>query len=1156
MNISQKTLSNPVLVIVVFALLGITGLFMFRRIEVSLMPNITEPYLMIFASYPNAGPESVEKAVTKVIEDGLVSINKLKKMTSVSSDGMCTIGLEFYYGTNLDAATNEVRDAIDLVRDELPKTVKTPSIMKMNMNSIPIMEISIKGNRSSDELKRIAKNQVKGILLQGDGVAQVYINGGRNKIVCVELSQNRLAAFDLTVTEVASRLSLENLDLGGGKITQDKKDFVIRTAGEYKSIEEINETVIEEKNGYNVRLCDVGRAYFGFEKMTQNVFIDGENGIYLSVTKQSGTNSVKVADSLYVKLEELKELLPADVTLSIISDDSVSIRETLHTLFESAWQGIVLAVIVLFVFLKNIKSTFIISISIPFSIIITLLLMYCAGITLNIMTLTGLILGVGMVVDASIVMIDNIYSYRERGTKANVAAILGTQEMISSVLSGNLTTIVVFVPFLLYMKDLGFMGQMAKDMIFTVVMAIVASLFVAVFLVPVLAGHFLPLSNRKENPVRNPFLVKLYAALDALLNKATDFYKSVLHAAVLRPKSTAAVCTGVLLLSFALVPFLHFKLMPESDGDMATINITLPAGSSIENSTDVIRRLEAVVIREVKGYKTIITTVGISDGGDGEAASNKGSIEIILPELKKQIDTTSDIKKKLLPYFKDFAGCQITFSAGDMESVSGSDIDIVIKSASLAKASDVAHQIIGCMSHVEDTANIKIDLQESLPQAEIVIDRKRAAELGISVEAIAVEINNSIAGVTATKYRLDGDEYNIVVSYQDSDKKNIIDLENIVVRGKNNSLVSVSNCAYVKKTTGPVAINRLNRTRTIHITASIVTDENAPAVESKIKSLIAKNIIVPSDVFVTFEGAWKNMQTQGKAFSSILILAVLLVFGVMAGTYGSFKAPVINLTTIPFMCIGVIVLYAVRGQPISIMTMLGLVMLVGIVVNNGIILVDYTNLLVERGKELKEACVAAGASRFRPVLMTTCTTILGMLPMSFTTSGSASLVQPIGLCVLGGLTSSTFVTLLFIPVLYSLIMKQPAQKNSPPQKNLPPSAEQNAAAENVNSYNGKKALYRAEIIANQSVQEELCAELEAALEDFQYTLAEQISGRGLSNRKLGNSVWPEKNFVLIAYVTAEEILIMQETVKTVRQRFLSEGIQLFAVKTGMKGSCE
>ena len=1025
MNITQKTLKNPVLIVVIFALISITAAFTFSNLEVNLMPDIKEPILMVTATYENAGPQSVESAVTQVLEEELSSLSNLKKMTSTSSEGNSTISIEYNYGTNLESAANEVRDKIENVKSMLPKTVKT-SIFKMSMNDFPVMDIAVHGNRSNNELKYIADKTIKRVLAQANGVSQTSVYGGRTPCVCVELSQNRLAAYNLSISEISTRLAAENLDLGGGKITEKSRNYVLRTKGEYASVKEISDTVISSVNGTPIRLSDVGKVYMGFKDASDEVYINGNPGVYISIKKQSGANSVKVADALYEKIEEVKASLPSDIQLEIINDDSIEIRDTLKTLYSSAWQGILLAVIILFVFLKSFKSTFIISISIPFSIIITLLTMNFLHITLNIMTLTGLILGIGMVVDASIVMIDNIYAYRMRGTKAKVAAALGTQEMIPSVISGNLTTIVVFIPFLLFMKDLGFIGLMARDMIYTIVIAIVSSLFVAIFLVPVLAGHYMPLTNRSEKPVRNKVFIFLYDAFERAFDKIQALYKKVLSLALNNKRRTVAISFGLLLLSFGLIPLLHIDMMPETEGQRVTMNITLPTGTSLEKTTEIVHQFEKIVQNEIKGYRTVLASTGVSGGMEDSYASNFGNISIYLPVPKKQIDNSSTIKAKLEKHFKDFPGIQFNFASDSMESMTGSDIDIAVKGNDIANARQASEQILALMQKMPNLTNAKMDMKTGLPQLEIEIDRKRAYSFGVSVEAAAKEINGCVAGVTATKYRSSGNEYDVILSYQKTDKSSVPDLEKIKVQGKN-GLVSLANFASVKKNYGPVSINHENKARTIHLTAGIRGKENAPVIEAKIKNAIRENCVLPGDVSVNFDGSWKKMKKQSILFSKIIILAILLVFGVMAGMYGSLKKPFINLFTIPFMFIGVLLIYFVVGQSVSIMTMVGLVMLVGIVVNNGIVLVDYTGLLVARGLDVKSACLEAGTSRLRPVLMTTLTTILGMLPMSFTSQGSSSLVQPIGLCVVGGLISSTFVTLVLIPVLYAIMCKSAAR---------------------------------------------------------------------------------------------------------------------------------
>ena len=1017
MSVTKQTLEHPVLTLMVFVLLGIMGIFTLQNVALSLWPDIDYPVLSVSANYTNAGPETVEKSITKVLEGALVSLSNLKTMTSTSSEGRARINLEFNYGTDLDQAVNDVRDKLDRVTRSLPDDV-TPSIFKMDADAMPILRIAVRGNRSNDDLKQLAEDTIVDILEQAEGVAEASVSGGRTKIVRVELSENRLAAYGLTITSVTSALSRQNLELGGGKINEGRRDYTIRTTGEFASIEDINETVIATVNGYDVKLSDLGRAFMGYSDATSIVSINGEPGIYVSVTKQSGSNSITVANAVYEKLDDLAAILPSDVTLQIIRDDTDSIRDTLSTLLDSAWQGLLLAVLVLFVFLKSMKSTIIIAISIPLSIIITLLCMNFAGITLNMITMTGLILGVGMIVDASIVMIENIYVYRTRGAKPKVAAVLGSSEMVMSVLSGNMTTICVFVPFLFFMKDLGRMGQMFKGIIFTVVIALVSSLFVAIFLVPVLAGHFLPLTNRKEKPLKSRFLIRLYAAFDVPMNIIIRLYRRALVCALGHRKATTLICVCALAVALAFVPTIRTQMMTGGHDDSVTVNVRLPIGTRLAETKAVLSQLEDIIRSEVQGYKTLISTAG------SNTSSYTGSIQIQLPDSAEQIDDDVTIQNKLRAHFADFpADVRLSFRQGMARQMAGSDIVLKVRSDSLDHALQVASQLEEVMDGIEDIGEATIDTEEGLPSVVIDIDRQRAYAFGVDVTTVAREINYAIDGVTATTYRKDGKEYNVKVMYQPSDRQKVADLEQIFVRGAN-GLVSVANFATVQKGLGPVTIRRDNQMRIVKVSADVLSNKDVRLVIDDLRERAAAGFIMPEGVTVAYEGSWKDTQEQWLVYGRIIFMAILLVFGVMAGTYESFKAPVINLCTIPFLIIGVVLIYKVTDQAMSTVSAIGLIMLVGIVVNNGIILVDYTSLLVDRGRELKAACLEAGCSRLRPVLMTTLTTILGMLPMCFASSGSAGMVQPIGVAVVGGLTSSTFITLFFIPVLYSLVMKQ------------------------------------------------------------------------------------------------------------------------------------
>lgn len=1021
MSLSRKTMDHPILVLMVFTLLGLLGIFTFSKIAIALFPETENPVLMIMTTYSNAGPESIEKTITKPIESAVVSVNGLESLSSTSSEGASTVQLVFNYGTDMDSVINDVRDKLDRVKRSLPDAASSPSIMRFSSDSQPIMRILVRGNRSVDDIKKIAENSIVNILEQADGVAEADVMGGRTAQVNIELDASRMQAYGYTIPTITSALSKQNLELGGGKVQEGTKNYIVRTTGEYTSIDQINDTVISTVNGYNVKLRDVGTAYMGFAETSQESYINGEKGVYVSITKQSGSNSVNVANNVYKKIEQLENMLPADITMEIISDDTESIRETIGILVESLLQGLILSVVILWVFLQSFKSTVIIGISIPLSMIVTLFAMSLFGITLNMMTLTGLILGLGMVVDASIVMIENIYSYRQRGARPKVAAILGSQEMFMSVVSGNLTTICVFVPFLFFIEELGMMGQMFQGIIFTIVIALVSSLLVAVFLVPVLAGKFLPLTNRTEKPVKNPVLKFVYGIFQKIINGFTNLYAKLLKICLNNRLITLVVSCSVLAIAFAMIPTMRINLMPGGNSDSVTLNIRTPVGTTFEETKKVVMAFEDIVNKEIKGAKNITTSIG-SGGRNG--SSNRGSIQITLPDSEHQIDSAEIMQQKLRAHFDEFPGATLSFRSGMRGQMFGSDISIVLRSNDLDAALDTADKIAEIISANPECAEPSISMDRGLPQVEVVIDRERAYDFGVDITTVAREINYAINGSTASVYRTNGEDYNVVVSYRPEDRKKIENLESIYVRGSS-GMVSVANFASLKKGVGPVSISRENQTRIIYVTADILTETNANVIENQIKEGINSSFIIPDSVNVSYEGSWGDTMEQMSLYLKIIAMAVILVFGVMAATYESWKAPLINLATMPFLVIGVIFLYKIIGQAISLMSMVGIIMLVGIVVNNGIILVDYTNLLVGRNVPVKEACYQAGKSRFRPVLMTTFTTVLGMLPMCFATGGQAVMVQPIALAVVGGLISSTFVTLLVIPVLYSIVMKQP-----------------------------------------------------------------------------------------------------------------------------------
>ncbi|MCK7474362.1 MAG: efflux RND transporter permease subunit [Rhodopseudomonas palustris] len=643
MSVAGRVIDRPVLISIVFALVAIVGLYTLGNLALDLMPESEMPRLSVSTSYSRASPESVEKGVTSVLESALINVNGLENISSSSSEGSSRITLEFNYGTDLEDATNDIRDKLDRVRNALPDGAGSPRIFRFDANAMPILRIAVSGKRSPEELKELAEDYIAPRFEQVDGIAQAEVTGGRSKIVRVEISQNRLDAYNLTLTGVASTLAGQNLELSGGTISEGSRNYLVRTTGEYRSLRQIADTVVADKGGYGVRLSDLGTVAEGYRDETQAVYIDGEPGVYVSLTKASGSNSVQAADGVYTKIEEIRELLPDDVDLRIISDETKQIRDTISNLVSSAYWGAALAMAVLFLFLRSLKSTVIVGLAIPLSMLVTLLAMFLAGITLNMMTMTGLILGVGMIVDASIVILENIHQYRERGAKPSVSAVLGSHEMISAILASNLTTVFVFIPVLFFKDRLGMFGQLFSHMIFTIVIALVASLLVAVFLIPVLAGRFLPLSTREEKPLRNPGLRALDDGAERALRSLTRAYRPDPGGGHPPQAHDGAPGRGIPRPQRRLHP--KDEHLPDAalDGRLCIPEREPPGGHCAYRRRRPCSRTSrngpSAEIRGVKNHDR--------DGRGAGAAPTAGQLTIQLPAFAQRIDSSDAVRSKL-----------------------------------------------------------------------------------------------------------------------------------------------------------------------------------------------------------------------------------------------------------------------------------------------------------------------------------------------------------------------------------------------------------------------------------------------------------------------------------------------------------------------------
>ena len=1034
MSFAKTAVSRPTTIFIIFLLLIGLGIFAMVNLPIDLFPEINPPYLVVYTSYTGAGPEEVERSVTRTLEAALSSVSSLENINSTSSKGSSMVIMEFTYGTDLADASNSVRDALERVRSYMPTGAETPTIFRFDPSMIPIMGLMVTGNRSPEELRELAEDTIIPRIEQTQGVATASVNGGRERIIRVEIPQSRLEAYGLTVTQIQQMLAAQNMQVAAGTITEGGLSYLLTTMGEYTSLDEIRNTVISYKGGgmsatgqaelpRNVYLRDLADVVEGFKDETSAVFVNGVPAVMMQVQKQSGKNSVQTARNLRARLERMTKELPQDIKITELFNTTDEIEDSLNQVVSTAISGAVLAVLILFIFLRSIKPTLIIGISIPVSIVVTMMLMYFAGLTLNLMTMAGLVLGIGMLVDNSIVILENIYHYREKGAKLNTAAVLGTQEMIVAIVASTLTTICVFAPLVAFQGMLEMAGEMFAGLAFTVVISLAISLLTAVVLVPVLSSHYLPLVTRKQKALTgfwakiDGILERFFAALERAYRVAID--------RVLRHKLTVILVLLALLGgSIFMIPRIGWVFMPEEDASSVTIQANLPMGTPLPETEAVLRQLQVIAEKEVQGYERIVVNAGGGGMMGMGGGSNAGSLRINLPEFDQRIDSADDIKTKMRVHFNEFPGVSFSFGGGGMGMGSGNPIDIIVRTDDLVKGKAIAEKIAALIREkVPAATEPQVDLLDGLPQIEIELDRDRLYDLGLNTVTVGSEIKAAVDGITATRYKSGGHDYDVVLLLAEADRSTRPALDHIFVNSQVAGRVPLSSFASYEEGTGPLTIRRENQSRVIHVTAGAQRGTKLNVLENQVRALITAEIPVDDDVIIEYSGDNAEMMKMMGRFVLICIVAAFLVFGVMASLFESFRDPFIIIFTIPLSIIGIVAIYLITRTIFNILTAVGLLVLMGVIVNNGIVLVDYTNLLRKRGLSLHDACVEAAGNRLRPILMTTLTTILGLVPMAFFPGEGAEMTAPIGKTVLGGLTFGTLMTLFLMPTIYAIINK-------------------------------------------------------------------------------------------------------------------------------------
>jgi HAE1 family hydrophobic/amphiphilic exporter-1 len=1026
MNISESSVKHPVTVLILFALVIGVAATLLANLALDLYPSIDQPVFTVFTRFPGAGPEDIERNVTERLERALSSSRGLANMTSNSQFETSNIRLEFEYGTNMDKAVNDTQVLLNRLVNSLPEGVQTPVVRRFDMNAMPIMRLVVRGNYPPDQLRIFAEDEIQPSIERIEGVAAAEVTGGTTQIVMVEVSLNRLAAFNLTLNDISNSLKGQSVLSSGGNMRRGTREYQIMTQEELVSIDQIKRLAVKTINlsgagqvplYHAIRLEDIADVSLGYNDNAARVNVDGQSGVYIQVTSESGSNQVKVSDRVRAALADINSSLPQGITLSVLSDNTTMIRATLSQVYSNAFQGATLAMFILMLFLRNIKATVIVGFSIPISIMLTLMSMSIFGFTLNLLTMTGLIMGLGMTLDASIVIIENVHSYRVRGAKPEVAAILGSREMLRAIIASSATTLCVFIPLIIYKNDLKEMGLMFSDLIFTVVISLTVSLVVAITLVPSLSGAVLKLNTRVQKPIKNRFLRLIDNKIESFLCALENKYQGALGYCL--SHRLIVILLVILILAFSLRQFsgigMNMYVRMRTD-DNVSINVAMPRGTAIDVTERTLFEIEETIKKEIdeNSYINIVLTAMRS-------GNNQGSIQITLPPPAQQIDTPDTIIRKLTPYLNTIPGTRISFRAGrGMGNTNPIEIAVSSKNYNAIMATAEEIQTI-MMRHLPEIDNPVINVDEGAPQLQIEIDRDRASSFGVSLAAIASEIRTAMDGDTATTMSRGNRLLNVQVRLKEEDRQGMPNLDSISVISRNGTRVSLSNVARIAEGRAPSSIRRERQERVIRVTGGLEPGIAVTEYQRRLIDTVNQYLVPREGVTVRFLGEAQEIQSYTGRYVLIVLTAVFLVFGVMASQFESFVDPLIIFFSIPLLFIGVIWIYKFSNQAMSMFSIVGIVALVGVVVNNGIVLVDYTNTLRARGAKVRDACLEAGKRRLRPILMTSLTTTLGMAPIAFFPGAGADTIQPIGKTFVGGLIVSTIMTIFVTPVMYSVL---------------------------------------------------------------------------------------------------------------------------------------
>ena len=1022
MKLSRFAVHRPIFTVMVTLIVAILGGVSLIRLPIDLMPDITYPTLSISTDYENASPEEIEELITRPVEEAMSAVPGVEEVTSVSTEGTSNVRVTFGWGTDLDAAATDIRDRLDRIVPHLPDDVDRPRLWKFDLASFPILILGASSDLDPIQMRRIIDDQVKYRLERVRGVAVVDVWGGLDREIHVDIDPDRMKALNLSLDEIMSRIRSENVNVPAGTIDRGNYEVMIRTPGAYASLKELEDTVVAVRDDVPVRLGEVASVKDAWEKVTRIVRINGKPGIRLSVNKQSGTNTVDVARGVLREVERINQDIPQINLISII-DTSDYIQRSIRNVGSAALYGGLLAVLVLLLFLRNMRSTAIIAVAIPISVVATFALLYFSGFTLNIMTIGGLALGVGMLVDNAIVVLENIFRLRETGSEVERAAIIGSEEVTSAIIASTLTTLAVFLP-LVFVR--GMSGVMFKQFSFVVGFSLLCSLGVAITLVPMLAAKIFPPfpSGRQgtETGVR-----RISRQSGRVFERLEEAYKHLLHVAL--DHRLAVIIFGAALLagSLMLVPLVGVELIPETDEGEVRVETEMEVGTRLDLMDERVMQIESIVDEVVPEIKNVVSYVG---GRHWRSlGSHTGQMRIALKPQSERSRSSETIANMLRQVLNRIPGVTVRTRPGQglfllrMGMSDADRVQIEIRGYDLETAGALAKRVQGLVETVEGITDARVSRESGVPEELIIIDRQKAADMKLGVSAIANMLQTVLSGSTAGNYREAGDEYAILVKLRDSEKLDLREILDLTLTNTAGQQVVLRNVVQVAPRKGPVRIERRDQERIVTVSANI-SGRDMGSVLADIRERM-RSIPVPRDMAIQFVGDYEEQQKAFRELLLSLVLALVLVYMVMACLYESLRDPFVVMFSVPLAAIGVVLMLYLTRTTFNVQSFIGCIMLGGIVVNNAILLVDHTNLLRRRdGMGLRQAIEEAGRRRLRPILMTALTTIFGLIPLAVGFGEGGEAQAPLAKAVIGGLLSSTLITLVFVPTIYSLVERQ------------------------------------------------------------------------------------------------------------------------------------